>query len=407
LTIARAVRIFKTKVAYVIEWVENLETVPKNEWDTLALALDTPLFEWEWLRQFEASGSMTPETGWLPCHLTVRSDGRLVAAAPLYVKGHSQGEFVWDYMWADVANQLKTEYYPKLIGMSPATPSVGYRFLIDPGEDENAMTRIILQAIDHFCEENNLSGCSFLFVDDGWKQRIISHGYVAWLHQSYEWQNQEFTSFDDYLESFTKNQRRNIKRERENVRKQGIEIRAFTGKDIPQRFFPMVYDYYKKTNDQFGPWAAKFLNRSFFEGLYPDFTNRLLIMAAFENGASKPMGMSFLLNKGKSIIGRYWGASYWADSLHFDACYYAPIEWAIQKGIQRFDPGAGSPHKLRRGFFAVANHSLHKFRDPVMQNIMETYIDELNRGETDRIRMMNRSLPLKEPYLPDFSNFKR
>jgi len=392
-------------VAYVIEWVQHIESIPREEWDALATPLDTPLLEWEWLRQFEVSGSMTPATGWLPCHLTVRSDGRLIAAAPLYVKGHSEGEFVWDYVWADVAGQLKQSYYPKLIGMSPATPAVGYRFLIAPGEDEANLTGIILQAIDYFCEKNDLSGCSFHFVDAEWKPRIMRHGYTAWLHQSYEWINPGFRTFDDYLESFTKNQRRNIKRERASVRNQGIEIRAFTGEEIPERFFSILYDYYKKTNDQFGPWAAKFLNRRFFEGLYPNFSERLLIMAAFDEGAGRPMGMSFLLKKGESIIGRYWGASRRADSLHFDACYYSPIEWAINHGVKRFDPGARSPNTLRRGFFAVANYSLHKFRDPVLRNVMETYIGEINRGENDRIREMNSSLPLKAEYLPDHSKF--
>ncbi|MBN1686147.1 MAG: GNAT family N-acetyltransferase, partial [Spirochaetales bacterium] len=172
------------------------------------------------------------------------------------------------------------------------------------------------------------------------------------------------------------------------------------GEQIPRSFFPVLYDYYKKTNDQFGPWAAKFLNRRFFQGLYPNFRERLLIMAAFDEGGKRPMGMSFLLKKGESIIGRYWGSSRWADSLHFDACYYSPIEWAIENGVKRFDPGAGSPHKLRRGFFAVGNYSLHKFRDPVLRNIMETYVGEINRGESDRIRDMNHTLPLKGPYMP-------
>ena len=387
-------------MAYVIEWIQNIESVEKQEWDALAYSLDTPLLEWEWLRQFEVSGSMIPETGWLPCHLTVRSDGHLVAAAPLYVKGHSQGEFVWDYMWADVASQLKQEYYPKLIGMSPATPAVGYRFLIAPEEDEEGMTALMLQAIDNFCEQNNLSGCSFHFVDSDWRNLITKHGYSSWLHQSYEWVNQDFTTFDDYLSAFTKNQRRNIRRERASVKNQGIEIRSFTGNDIPEHFFPVLYDYYRKTNDQFGPWGAKFLNREFFEGLYPGFTERLLIMAAFDRDETYPMGMSFLLAKGETIIGRYWGASRWADSLHFDACYYSPIEWAIEHGVKRFDPGAGSPHKLRRGFFAIGNYSLHKFRDPMLRNVMETYVEEINEGERERIESMNRTLPLKTDFKP-------
>ena len=384
-----------------IEWVSGIENVPREEWDALAVPLDTPLLEWEWLRQFEVSGSMVPEKGWLPYHLTIRSDNSLIAAAPLYVKGHSEGEFVWDYMWADVAQQIKVDYYPKLIGMSPATPAVGYRFLIAPGEDEDHLTDLLLYAIDQFCESNNLSGCSFHFADDDWKHRIISRGYSAWLHQSYEWVNQGFESFDDYLQIFNKNQRRNIKRERAQVRDQGIEVKAFTGDGIPEHFFPLLFDYYEKTNDQFGPWAAKYLNRAFFEGLYPRFSDRLLIMAAIEGGdESRPVGMSFLLAKGDRITGRYWGAARWIDSLHFDVCYYSPIEWAIDHKVRTFDPGAGSSHKLRRGFFSVGNHSLHKFRDPTMKDVMDRYIDEINEGEAQRIESMNAILPLKHEYLP-------
>ena len=384
-----------------IEWCPGIEEIPRDEWNALAVPLETPLLEWDWLRQFEVSGSMVPEHGWLPYHLVLRAGRDLIAAAPLYVKGHSEGEFVWDYMWADVASQLKTDYYPKLIGMSPATPAVGYRFLIGPGEDEDQLTEILLYAIDRFCEQNNLSGCSFHFVDESWKHRILNHGYSEWLHQSFEWVNQGFTSFDDYLQGFTKNQRRNIKRERATVREQGIEVKPFTGDDIPESFFPVLFDYYEKTNDQFGPWAAKYLNREFFEGLYPRFRDRLLIMAALDPGKGRhPIGMSFLLAKGDRIIGRYWGSSRWVDSLHFEACYYGPIEWAINHGVKKFDPGAGSSHKLRRGFFSIGNHSLHKFRDPTLRSVMREHIDEINQMERRRIVSMNATLPLKPEYLP-------
>jgi predicted N-acyltransferase len=384
-----------------LEWVPAIEQIPREEWDAMAVPLETPLLEWEWLRQFEASGSMVPENGWLPYHLTVRSDNGLIAAAPLYVKGHSEGEFVWDYMWADVAHQLKVDYYPKLIGMSPATPAVGYRFLIAPGEDEDQLTDVLLYGIDQFCEQNNMSGSSFHFADPKWEKKIIERGYTAWLHQSYEWVNQDFSTFDDYLQGFTKNQRRNIKRERANVKEHGLEVRAFSGEEIPEHFFPILFDYYEKTNDQFGPWAAKYLNRRFFEGLYPGFRERLLIMAALENGeTAHPVGMSFLLAKGERIIGRYWGAARWIDSLHFEACYYGPIEWAIEHGVKYFDPGAGSSHKLRRGFFSIGNHSLHKFRDPVLRRVMEQHIDEINHMEQRRIAAMNATLPLKTEYMP-------
>ena len=383
-----------------VAWIQGIENIDKTAWNRLAQRFETPLLEWDWLRAFEASGSMVSDHGWLAYHLTVTDGDELIAVAPLYIKGHSQGEFVWDYIWAEVASQLKIDYYPKLIGMSPATPAAGYRFLITPGEDEEQITSIILQAIDEFCDANNLSGCSFNYVDDAWMGMITERGYTPWLHQSFEWINQDFSTFDDYLQSFTKNQRRNIRRERANVVQQGITVKAYVGDEIPDSFFPVLFDYYEKTNDQFGPWGAKFLNREFFEELNPGFRNRLLIIAAFEDSnADTPVGMSFLLTKGEQLIGRYWGSSRWIDSLHFEACYYAPIDWAIQNGIKRFDPGMGSPHKLRRGFFAVGNHSLHRFRDPTLRRVMERYIDEINDHESKRIQSMNATLPMKGEYL--------
>jgi predicted N-acyltransferase len=259
----------------------------------------------------------------------------------------------------------------------------------------------LIYAIDQFCESNNLSGCSFHYADPEWMHRIKERGYSAWLHQSFQWVNQGFSTFDDYLLGFTKNQRRNIRRERAQVRSQGIEVRAYTGDNIPESFFPILFDYYEKTNDQFGPWASKYLNREFFEGLYPRFCNRLLIMAAIESGnVDYPIAMSFLLSKGEQIIGRYWGTSRWVDSLHFDACYYSPIEWAIDHGVKHFDPGVGSSHKLRRGFFSVGNYSLHKFRDPTLRSVMKRHIDEINQTERQRIDSMNQTLPLKPQYLP-------
>lgn len=389
------------KPEYSIAWNMDITEVPQCEWDALANAQRTPLLEWEWLRLMEASGSVTPQTGWLPCHLTVRNHGSLVGAAPLYVKGHSAGEFVWDYMWADVAEQLNVKYYPKLIGMSPATPAVGYRFLIAPDADEDLVTDIMLSSIDAFCEQNNLSGASFHFVDPEWRHHITSRGYAEWLHQSFEWRNQGFGSFNDYLAGFTKNQRRNIRRERRTMQDLGITIRGYTGTEIPDHFFPLMHRYYENTNDQFGPWAAKYLTEEFFLGLADSYRHRLLFVAAFEKTDERnPVGMSLLLTKNDTIIGRYWGARRMVDTLHFNACYYSPIEWAIERGIGSFDPGAGSPHKLRRGFFAVANYSLHRFRDENLRTVMNMHIDEINEAERTRIEQMNRTLPLKDEYKP-------
>jgi predicted N-acyltransferase len=220
------------------------------------------------------------------------------------------------------------------------------------------------------------------------------HGYFGWRHQSYAWQNQGYKTFDDYLAVFNSNQRRNIKRERKAIEKQGVSIRIFTGDEIPRFFLPRMYRFYESTNDKFGPWGCKYLTGSFFDGLYHHYRHRLMIVAAFDgNDQSAPLGMSLLVTKGQQLFGRYWGCSRPINSLHFNACYYSPIEWAIANNVHRFDPGAGGAHKIRRGFEAVSSYSLHRFYDPRLAKVMQTHIEEINRLEQAQIDHLNHELP--------------
>jgi predicted N-acyltransferase len=371
--------------------------IDEKAWDRLAQPLKTPLLEWEWLRLLEDSGSVGLTTGWLPIHLTVWSESRLVAAAPLYIKGHSDGEFVFDHAWASLAERLGIRYYPKLVGMSPFSPLMGYRFMIDPGEDESQITRLMVKAIDHFCHTNKISGCSFLFVDPEWKRQMESMGFITWQHQSYAWNNRKFRTFDDYLALFNANQRRNIRRERRSAEDTGILIKPVTGAHISRELFSLMYAYYSRTNHKYGPWGCKYLTKTFFEGLYHRYRHRVLLMAAYDDpGANLPVGLSFLLVKGDRIYGRYWGCSKMINHLHFNLCYYSPIQWAIANGVERFDPGAGSPHKVRRGFEAVANYSLHRFYEPRLTQILEMHIDEINALEQHNIDELNAALPLSK-----------
>ncbi len=383
--------------SYTTSWIQQLSKIDHKAWDALAKPLSTPFLEWDWLRLMETSGSATAKTGWLPHHLTVWSGGDLVAVAPMYVKGHSAGEFVFDHVWADVAERMGIKYFPKLVGMSPFTPMSGYRFFIAADEDELELTAVMVAEIDRLCRHYNISGSSFLFVDAQWHRDMLSYGFFGWRHQSYTWKNQGYKTFEDYLSMFNSNQRRNIKRERKELEKQGIVVKTFTGKDIPRIFFSLMYSYYERTNDKFGPWGCKYLTKPFFEGLYHHCGHRLLFVAAFENrDPSYPMGMSLLVTKGNQLYGRYWGCVRHVSSLHFNTCYYTPIEWAIANGIQRFDPGAGGAHKIRRGFTAVSNHSLHRFYDPGLMRIMQTHIDEINRLEQEQIDALNHELPFAQ-----------
>ena len=248
---------------YRLNWSEKISQIPKSDWDALALPLKTPFLEWEWLNNLETSGSATPRTGWQPCHLCVWRDRQLVAGAPLYIKGHSYGEFVFDQQWADLANRLGITYYPKLLGMTPFTPAVGYRFLIAAGEDEATITELMVEAINQFCDQQRLSGCHFLFVDPDWRESMEALGFSSWLHHSYIWTNPGFSNFNDYLAKFNSNQRRNIKRERKAVDKTDLQMKALVGENIPPYLFPEIFRFYRNTCDKFY-WGSQYLTRQFF-----------------------------------------------------------------------------------------------------------------------------------------------
>ncbi|MEY4517968.1 MAG: hypothetical protein RLZZ499_567 [Cyanobacteriota bacterium] len=392
------------KSQYSLSWITQIAEIPQANWDELAKPLATPFLEWEWLNNLEVSGSATARNGWQPCHLTVwrdypagtLRDRHLIAAAPLYIKGHSYGEFVFDHQWADLSHRLGIEYYPKLLGMTPFTPAVGYRFLVAPGEDEEVITELMLAAIDNFCDRNRLSGCNFLFVDPDWRKMMENNGFASWLHHGYIWSNQDFKCFDDYLKMFNSNQRKNIKRERKAVTQAGLLTKTYAGAEIPQHLYADIYRFYSSTCNKFY-WGSKYLTRRFFEQLYPNYSDRVLLIVAYtEQDDRHPVGMSFCLQKGDRLYGRYWGCYEEYNALHFEACYYKPIEWAIANGIKTYDPGAGGRHKKRRGFPATANYSLHRFYNPRMARILYNYIDDVNRMEQEEISAINNNLPFNK-----------
>jgi uncharacterized protein len=377
-----------------IEWVSAIAQIPKDEWNALADQYDTPLLDWEWLYLLEDTDCVSKRSGWLPNHLTLRVDGRLIAAAPMYIKTHSVGEFVFDYAWAEVAEQLGARYYPKLVAMSPLTPAVGYRFLVDGGVDYDATVRALLEVAYQFCRTNRLGGFSILWPEPDFAEIVPAEEFTGWQHQHFLWENPGYRSFDDYLSAFNKNQRRNIRRERSSMDSHGIGVYAAPGGSVPREYYEKMFEYYTSTNDQFGMWAARYLNREFFLRL-PDIVPQRLLFSVAESHGS-PVGMALLLHKGGRLIGRYWGAQRFIDNLHFNVCYYTPIEWAITHGARWFDPGMGSSHKIRRGFRAVSTPSLHRFTDTKMQLVMKMNIDRVNTYEQEHIAELNSMLPFAE-----------
>jgi hypothetical protein len=380
-----------------ILWATQISEIDREAWDALAQPLKTPFLEWDWLWLMEASGSAAARAGWIPRHLTVWSGSELLAAAPLYIKTHSAGEFVFDQAWAEVAGRLGLDYYPKLVGMSPFTPLIGYRFLMAPGVDETQLTGLMLEEIERFCRRERLTGSSFLFTDPQWAEFMQARGYTPWVHPSFSWTNSGLRDFEDYLSGFSANQRRNIRRERLGLERQGITVRMIPGDELPPQHYSRMYGFYARTNDKFGPWGCKYLTRDFFSALPGRFRHRLLFgVASGRDPREAPLGMSLCVTKGDQLYGRYWGGRADVEFLHFDACYYRPIEWAIAHGIRHFDPGAGGGHKLRRGFRVVPNCSLHRFADARLRQVMDRHIGAINRLEHHEISALNSELPLRQ-----------
>ena len=368
--------------------------IAEGDWNRLAAAMATPLLSYEWLSHLEASGSIAPESGWTPLHLTAHERGRMVAAVPLYLRSNSWGEFVFDFAFAEVAGQLGADYYPKLVGMSPATPSTAFGFLTEEGRGEE-LAAPVYGEIERLCVDRAIPVLQFNFVTPEWRVRLERLGMVAWEHHGYTWYNEDFSTFDDYLARFRKNQRRNIRRERATMAELGIDIRMVHAAEAPEHYFERMADYYIRTNAQFGPYAARFLSREFFTAM-PESVRRHVWFVAAHSGAEDPLALAFIVRKGEVMLGRYWGTQRDVYNLHFNVCYYAPIEWAIREGVRVFDPGMGSEHKVRRGFRSIPTFSVHRCFDRHMQAILEANMDRINSYEQAQIRMLDDAIPFKE-----------
>jgi predicted N-acyltransferase len=351
----------------------------------------------------EESGSTAPETGWHPLHICLWEGDRLAAAAPFYLKNSSDGEYVWDYFWAEAASSLGRPWYPKLVGTLPATPAEGYRFLYAGGLDSARVTATLLDAAESICKNNNIPGLHLLFTDPAWAAQLPPLGYTGWEHSHYIWENPGFHSFDDYLALFNKNQRKNIRKEYSRREEQDIDIRIIPGEEADTEHFRRMFELFTLTNDKFIPWDARWVNEEFFLWLDRHYRRGVAFAEArrrpsrADGAPGELLAMAFLVRKNDRSWGRFWGAYEEIKDLHFALCYYAPMDWCIQEGIRWFDPGAGSPHKIRRGFKAVINRSYHKFFDPVLTRLFRGNIDQVNQYERDTIAQLNAELPFKIP----------
>ena len=379
----------------IARWHRSITEIPEQQWNSLMGEGTIPFYRWSWLEALESSGSTVPDQGWQPLHLVLWRDDCAIAVAPLFLKGHSYGEFVFDQTFARLAADLGLRYYPKLLGMSPVSPVLGYRFHVRSGEDEALLTRELLRAIDRFCEQNSILSCNFLYVDPQWRPLAEAAGCAAWLNQQSLWSRGDDQSFEDYLKGFNANQRRNIKRERKAVAKAGIMVTPLSGDQLDLALLQTMHRFYEQHCARWGPWGSKYLEEGFFEALAQRHRDQLVLFSAHRGDPRDPVGMSMCVQDGRQLWGRYWGSHEEIDCLHFEVCYYAPIEWALQQGINSFDPGAGGSHKRRRGFVARPHASLHRWYQPQMDQLIRTWLPKVNGLMLEEIDSINAELPFK------------
>ena len=382
--------------AFTARWHRSIREIPEHHWKALAGEDVIPFYRWGWLEALEASGSVVPQQGWQPLHLAMWRDDNPVAVAPLYLKAHSYGEFVFDQSFARLAADLGLRYYPKLLGMSPVSPVLGYRFYVREGEDPQQLTRVLIQTIDRFCEQNGILSCNFLYVDSDWRPLAEAAGCAAWLNQQSLWSRGSDASFEDYLKGFNANQRRNIKRERKAVVNAGLTVTPLTGEQLDLELLQIMYGFYEQHCAQWGAWGSKYLEQEFFEALSdPEHREQVVLFSAHRGDPRQPVAMSLCVRDQTNLWGRYWGTREEIDCLHFEVCYYSPIQWAIEHGIDHFDPGAGGSHKRRRGFVARPHASLHRWYQPQMNELIRAWLPQVNRLMLQEIDAINAELPFK------------
>ncbi|HRY53467.1 MAG TPA: GNAT family N-acetyltransferase [Spirochaetia bacterium] len=377
--------------------------IGREEWDALLEPADRPLLSWGFLALLEESGSIVPEAGWTALHFLARRAGRLVAAAPFYARTGSWGDFVFDFEIAQAAEAAGAAYYPKLVGAVPATPAPAWRPLVAPGEDRPALEALLLSAAEQAARKAGFGALQLSWPDPDFAQRVLARTagaspvgrrWRAWGHQAFLWRDSGYGDFAGYLAAFSKNMRRNVGRERAAVAAAGLETRILGPAEAGPAVLARMADLYESHNDKFGPWAARFLTRDFFLRL-PEFLDGGWALAAASEGGGPPLALAFLLEGPERLYGRHWGSGREIPGLHFELCYYKPLEYALERGIGSFDPGMGSPHKAARGFASLVVPSLHLAFDRRVDALLAAVLPEASAEAEREAALLNGMLPFK------------
>lgn len=359
---------------------DGVASLDRAAWNAL-VGEESPFLEWEFLASLEESGCVGGRTGWEPRPLVLCEGGELVAACPLYGKRHSEGEFVFDWGWADAAERAGIAYYPKLLAGVPFTPVSGARVLVRADRDRAAIVPAFARALCELCRENGLSGVHANFLRDDERAAFLAHGYEARLGLQYHWHNEGYASFDEFLSRFRSKRRNQVRRELREIEQAGIRIEIRRGEEITDDLAALLFPLYAATVDK-NPWGRRYLNPRFFELLCERFRHRLCVMLAWRG--NEPIAGTINVEKGDTLYGRYWGALHEVRHLHFALCYYAGIEHCIAQGLARFEPGAGGDYKQLRGFDATPTWSVHWLADRRLASAVARFLED-ERGHAEQL----------------------
>jgi len=369
------------------EFLTSLDQVTAADWNAIS-GEDYPFLRHEFLYGLEKTGCTTAESGWQPCHLGLHDTQGLLGVLPLYLKSHSYGEYVFDWSWADAWQRSGLEYYPKLVSAIPFTPATGPRLCTREGTRPEDIWPAALRALQQFATRQDISSWHLLFPEQKVSQQLLDLGSHRRTATQFHWFNDDYRSFDDFLGTFTSRKRKSLKRERARVAEQGLQLRTLTGREITARDWEQFYLFYQLTYAKRSGHRG-YLTREFFLETAPSLGEQVVMVVAHHGAQAVAAALYF--RSQDTLYGRYWGCQREFDCLHFEACYYRGIEYCIEHGLRRFDPGAQGEHKIQRGFRPVPTWSNHWIADP---NLSAAVGDFTRREESHSEQYQNQAAQL-------------
>ena len=365
--------------AVAIKIVKSLSEVSPEAWDACA-GTDNPFARHAFLSALEDSGSATGETGWLGQHLVIEDPaGGIAACAPLYLKNHSYGEYVFDWGWADAYERAGGRYYPKLQCAVPFTPVTGPRLLVNqalPDGQRREMRLALIAGMAQLAQNLGVSSLHVTFpTEDEW-EAFGSAGYLQRIGQQFHWENKGFKTFDDFLGELSSRKRKNIKKERRAVHDAGLDIRVLEGAGITEAHWDAFFQFYMDTTDK--KWGQAYLTRRFFSLLGERLGRAVVLIVVEKDG--RPVAGALNLRGGDTLYGRNWGCVADYKFLHFEACYYQAIDYAIAHGLKWVEAGAQGPHKVQRGYLPRRTFSAHWIADKGFRDAVSGFLNDESRG---------------------------